>query len=254
MEAIRINKAVADAGMCSRRKADALVAAGLVKVNGRVVESLGLRVNPEKDSIEVRGQKIGHSQQEHCYLILNKPISVVSTAHDPEGRTTVLDLVPEQWKNRRLYPAGRLDFFSEGLILLTDDGNLTYKLTHPNREKHLPRIYHVLIRGVVSEKALQIMRQGMCLAEGKLLAPVNVKILAKSPYISKGKHPEDTLLEIILTQGVNRQIRRMCRDLDLTILRLLRIAQGPLYLGNLASGGIRSLRIEEKKALFREVL
>ncbi len=292
METLRINKALADAGVCSRRKADELVAAGLVRVNGETVVSPGLRVCPERDVIEVRGKTLPRPdrRREPCRLLLHKPAAVVSTVSDPEGRPTVLDLVPDQWKDRRLYPAGRLDFFSEGLLLLTDDGELTHRLTHPSREAglHLARVYHVLVRGRVSEDALRAMRGGMTLAEGEHLAPVEANILTASPYLSippkriegrldgrserrmwgrteggTGGRPdartaerigaENTLLELRLHQGLNRQIRRMCRDLDLTVLRLMRVAQGPLRLDGLPPGKTRPLTAGEVAALRRAV-
>ena len=237
---VRINKALADAGVCSRRRADELVAAGRVKVNGEPVASPGLQVAPG-DRLEVDGKPIRAAAQAPCYLLLHKPARVVTTAYDPEGRTTVLDLVPPQWKSRRLYPAGRLDFFSEGLVLLTDDGELTNRVVHPRH--HMPRVYHVLVRGDVPGRALEAMRRGMRLAEGEQLAPVEVRVLpgdrhdlsglsraADAPAAAPSGVPagqRGTLLEMTLHQGLNRQIRRMCRDLNLTILRLVRVAQGP---------------------------
>lgn len=260
MEAVRINKALADAGVCSRRKADELVAAGLVRVNGETVVSPGLRVHPGRDLIEVRGKALPRPDhgREPCRLLLHKPAAVVSTVRDPEGRPTVLDYVPAAWKDRRLYPAGRLDFFSEGLLLLTDDGELTHRLTHPSREAglHLERIYHVLVRGRVTEDALRAMRDGMTLAEGERLAPVEARPLSASPYLPVPHGRIDagnTLLELRLRQGLNRQIRRMCRDLDLTVLRLMRVAQGPLRLDGLPSGKARPLTADEVAALRRAV-
>ena len=255
---VRINKALADAGVCSRRRADELVAAGLVRVNGEVVTSPGLQVSPS-DALEVNGKPIQSRAQEPCYLLLHKPVRVLSTAYDPEGRTTVLDLVPEPWKARRLYPAGRLDFFSEGLVLLTDDGELTNRIVHPSH--HLPRLYHVLIRGAVPEAALETMRRGMTLAEGENLAPVGVRVLPGSLHDLSGVQKDaeqpsgqvGTLLELTLHQGLNRQIRRMCRDLKLTILRLVRVAQGPLRLGVMRSGEVRELSPVEVAALKKAV-
>ena len=238
---VRINKALADAGICSRRKADELIAAGLVRVNGQTVTSPGMQVGAS-DTLEVRGVPVGGRREEPCYLMLNKPVRVLCTASDPEGRQTVLDLVPERWKHRRLYPAGRLDFFSEGLVLLTDDGDLTNKLIHPRH--HMPRIYRVLVRGEVAESALDTMRKGMRLAEGELLAPVGVRRLpgTRHDLSNSGKPGQGgTLLELTLHQGLNRQIRRMCRDLHLTVLRLVRVAQGPLQLGVLRPGEVRAL-------------
>ncbi len=308
---VRINKALADAGVCSRRRADELIAAGRVSVNGEPVASPGLpgtaggapgeggrhpgrprgagpgvwarrrasqitaagrvcvngapgpspglQVRPGADRLEVDGKPVRPIAQSPCYLLLNKPVRVVSTAYDPEGRTTVLDFVPAKWKARRLYPAGRLDFFSEGLVLLTDDGELTNRVVHPRH--HMPRVYRVLIRGGVSDRALDVMRKGMTLAEGEKLAPVEIRVLpgqvhdlsgisrnAESPTGQRG-----TLLEMTLHQGLNRQIRRMCRDLHLTILRLVRVAQGPLRLGVMKPGEARELTPAEVAALKKAV-
>ena len=239
---MRLNKALAHAGLCARRKADELIFAGAVRVNGEVVIEPGRQVDPEQDAIEVNGVPLTASGGERCYLALHKPVQVVSTARDPEGRTTVLDLVPEAWRNRRLYPVGRLDYFSEGLILLTDDGELANQLAHPRH--HLPRRYEVLVRGAAPETALAAMRRGMTLSEGERLARVEVEARPQS---------KDTLLTMTLHQGLNRQIRRMCRDLKLTILRLVRVALGPLELGELASGAVRELTDKELKALRRTV-
>lgn len=267
MDAVRINKVLAEAGICSRRKADALILAGLVRVNGEIVDTPGLRVRPDADIIEVRGVRLPppDGKREPCRLLLHKPVAVVSTVSDPGGRPTVLDFVPPQWRQRRLYPAGRLDFFSEGLLLLTDDGDLTHSLIHPDRKAgaHLARVYHVLLRERVTEEALRIMRSGMRLAEGEELAPVKARVLSHSPHLSgHGRHlprrhgrlpAEGSILELTLQQGLNRQIRRMCRDLGLTILRLIRIAQGPLRLDGLSPGEVRPLTPDETAALFRAV-
>ena len=205
---VRINKALADAGVCSRRRADELIAAGRVSVNGEPVASPGLQVTPGTDKLEVDGKPVQPIAQAPCYLLLNKPVRVVSTAYDPEGRTTVLDLVPAKWKARRLYPAGRLDFFSEGLVLLTDDGDLTNRVVHPRH--HMPRVYHVLIRGGVSDRALEVMRKGMTLAEGEKLAPVEIRVLPGQVHalsgVSRNAGPpagqRGTLLEMTLHQGL----------------------------------------------------
>ena len=243
-EGIRLNKALADAGVCSRRRADELVFSGRVRVNGTVAESPGQRVVPG-DTVLLDGRpvRLKEESRECCWLMLNKPVRIVSTASDPEGRETVLDLVPEPWCRRRLFPVGRLDFFSEGLILLTDDGELAHRLTHPRW--HLSKVYEVLVRpergeGSVSA-ALSLMRRGMTLAEGDRLAPVQVRVLSSN---ARG-----VLLEMVLHQGLNRQIRRMCRDVDFTVLRLKRVAEGPLELGGLAPGRVRPLSSGEVAAL-----
>lgn len=252
---LRINKALAEAGVCSRRAADELVRSGRVRVNGRIVDTPGFQVCPD-DHLEVDGKLLERNlRPEPCCLMLHKPAGVVSTAKDPQGRTTVLDLVPPPWNKRRLYPAGRLDFFSEGLLLITDDGELTHRLIHPAR--HLPRVYHVLVREAVPPSVLKLFTRGMTLAEGERLAPVPTRVLSVAER--KTRRPGDNptpdapgrgvWLEMILHQGLNRQIRRMCRDTGLTILRLVRVAQGPLRLGDLPSGRIRPLAPEELRAL-----
>ena len=243
---IRINKAIAGAGICSRRAADALILRGAVRVNGREVREPGLMLGPG-DCLEVEGRKVsfGSASAAHpfAYLVLHKPAQVVCTAHDPEGRSSVLDFLPAAYAGRRLFPVGRLDYFSEGLLLLTDDGALTQRLTHPRY--HLPKYYEVRLRiaaGGIPETALEAMRRGMTLAEGEKLAPVKVERLAR------GQGSET--LGLTLHQGVNRQIRRMCRDLGLTILRLQRVGQGPLKLGDLNPGRCRELCPEEIRALY----
>lgn len=249
MEGIRLNKALADAGVCSRRNADELIFSGAVFVNGRRAESPGVRVT-EADRITVNGRPVAMrtAASESCVLMLNKPVCVVSTASDPEGRETVLDLVPQPWSRRRLYPVGRLDYFSEGLLLLTDDGELAHRLTHPRW--HLPKVYRVLVRperGAASvAPALERMRRGMVLEEGDRLAPVGARIVAS-------RDRRGVALELTLHQGLNRQIRRMCRDVEFTVLRLERIKEGPLELGGLEAGEVRPLSQEELAALRRSV-
>lgn len=237
----RLNRAIAECGFCSRRKADELIFAGRVSVNGVVETHAGRRVLPE-DSIAVDGAPLPGSQRK-LYLMLHKPVQVVSTAADPDGRPTVLTLLPAEYADTRLFPVGRLDYFSEGLILLTNDGQLSQRLMHPRH--HLPKCYEVIVRNIVSQKALQIMRSGMRLAEGDVLRPVEVTARSMASGC--------TLLRMVLRQGVNRQIRRMCRDLDLTILRLRRVAIGPLQLGDLPPGRCRPLREAELAALRQAV-
>ena len=239
-EGIRLNKALADAGICSRRRADDLIFSGAVSVNGRRAESPGERVLPE-DHITVDGRPVSLNARssESCWLMMHKPVQVVSTARDPQGRETVLDLVPRPWSLQRLYPVGRLDYFSEGLLLLTNDGELAHRLTHPRW--HLPKVYHVLVRPERGREsivpALSLMARGMTLTEGERLAPVEARVLS---YGSRG-----VVLEMILHQGVNRQIRRMCRDVDFTVLRLKRVQEGPVHLGDLPPGQVRPLTERE---------
>lgn len=242
---IRINKALAQAGFCSRRRADELVASGQVRLNGQVVTELGTRVL-EGDELVVGGKSFSVRAplaHDFIYLMLHKPVQVMTTVSDPEGRRTVLDLLPREYADKRLFPVGRLDFFSEGLLLMTNDGELTRRLTHPSF--HLPKHYEVLLREDPPEEALEAMRAGMTLSEGEKLAPVEVKRL--------GRDARGFLLGMTLNQGVNRQIRRMCRDFGLTILRLCRVAQGDLQLGDLPEGGCRRLGPDEVARLKKAV-
>ncbi len=245
-QAIRLNKALARAGLCSRRAADDLILAGAVMVNGTVVASPGIRVDPAVDHVRVHGREVPLPAQssDHLYLVLHKPPGVVTTAHDPQGRKTVLDLLGPDIRGRRPFPVGRLDLLSEGLLLLTTDGELALRMTHPRWEH--PKIYHVRVRGRVTSEKLAIMLGGMRLAEGDQLAPVRARVIeARSP-----RAPDNAVtLEMTLRQGVNRQIRRMCRDLRLHILRLQRVSLGPILLGDLPSGASRPLTSRELKAL-----
>lgn len=238
---VRLNKAIAAAGLCSRRKADELILAGQVRINGTLEENPARRVLPG-DRIAVNDRELA-AAQEYYYLLLHKPVQTVCTVNDPEGRPTVMAYLPPEVRHLRLYPVGRLDYFSEGLLLLTNDGELAQRLTHPRH--HQPKTYEVLIRGSVPETALAVMRRGMRLDEGQALLPVDVE--------AKTAENGNTLLRMVLRQGVNRQIRRMCRDLGLTILRLRRVAQGPLALGSLKPGAARALAPGEVAGLRQSV-
>ncbi len=257
--ALRINHFLARAGICSRRKADELIAAQRVCLNGQIAAP-GDKVSAV-DKVSLDGKEIpwpgagadfapdsgsgtvpsaGTAGGRFTYILLNKPVQVVSTVSDPQGRTTVLDLLPEDLRSLRLFPVGRLDYFSQGLLVLTNDGDLTYRLTHP--KWHMPKVYEVLVRGRVTESALRAMREGMVLSEGESLAPVDCRILRVTLK-------NDTWLEMTLHQGINRQIRRMMRDLNLIILVLCRVRHGPLALGDLQKGQWRHLNVQEVRDL-----
>jgi len=235
---IRLNKVLARSGVCSRRKADELISSGRVSVNGVTVNEMGTMVDPDKDLIRVGDREISINQaddSDFVYVILNKPTQVVSTVSDPQGRKTIMDFLPDPLKDKRLFPVGRLDYFSQGLIILTNDGELTHRLTHPSWEH--PKVYHLIVREKPDRQALNSMARGMTLRDGQQLAPVKVRILKSKPG--------STTLELTLIQGINRQIRRMCQDLGLTILKLTRIKHGPVILGNLDSGQCRELTPKE---------
>lgn len=236
MESLRLNRFLAAAGVASRRGADGIIFAGRVMVNGNVCREPGRRIAPT-DTVTFDGHVLELPQQQ-LVIMLHKPVGVVTTAHDPQGRPTVLDLVPAELTSHRLFPVGRLDVMSEGLLLLTTDGDLALRLTHPRFEH--PKRYEVLVRGKVPAAALDTMRRGMRLAEGEHLRPVEVYALRRGPH---------TLLIMTLRQGVNRQIRRMCRDLGLVILRLRRVGVGPVRLGDLPPGAWRHLSAEEITSL-----
>ncbi|MBQ4132236.1 MAG: rRNA pseudouridine synthase [Desulfovibrionaceae bacterium] len=242
---MRINKYLACSGCCSRRAADELIAAGKVLING-MTACAGQKVEPG-DEVSVNGELLSPLRKNvgsgRICIMLHKPVHVVSTASDPQRRRTVLDILPAGLCSERVYPVGRLDYFSEGLILLSNDGELTFRLTHPGW--HVPRIYEVKIRDEVDTAALQTMRSGMTLAEGEKLAPVDAEVIKSMPGA--------TLLRLTLHQGVNRQIRRMCRDLGLTILYLKRVQIGPLKLGDLPRGEARHLKKHELAALRKAV-
>ncbi|EHJ46902.1 pseudouridine synthase Rsu [Solidesulfovibrio carbinoliphilus subsp. oakridgensis] len=243
---LRLNKALADAGVCSRRQADALITAGRVTVDGAVVTELGNKIDPARNRLAVDGRpvRLSGAADAPLTLLLNKRPGCVTTANDPEGRPTVFDELPAAYRARRLFPVGRLDYFSEGLLLLTTDGELANRLAHPRW--HVDKRYLVTVRGTVNGQTLDTMAKGMTLAEGEQLAPVRARITARLAA-------DRFVLEMELSQGVNRQIRRMCRDLDLTVLKLCRIAQGPVSLGGLPAGKCRELAASELAALRRSV-
>ena len=172
---IRLNKFIAQCGVTSRRGADDLVFSGQVTVNDTTADSPGIKVDPDVDAVAVNGRSISlPGKAGNMTLILHKPIETVTTVNDPQGRQTVLDFLPNEIRRLRPFPVGRLDYFSEGLLLLTTDGDLCYRLTHP--KYHLPKVYQVTVRGTVPESAIKTMRQGMILPEGDSLAPAKVEL------------------------------------------------------------------------------
>ncbi len=245
---IRINKYLSECGVASRRGADELILQGRVQLNGVLVLEPGIRVNPVDDVVLVDGQAVrspypAAGARREVTVLLHKPVQVVTTARDPQGRTTVFDILPPGFKEHRLLHVGRLDYFSEGLLLLTTDGSLMNRLISPRW--HLPKVYQVLVRGQVDEAWLEVMRKGMTLAEGEKLAPVEVRLLRQDQ--------REAWLEMTLVQGLNRQIRRMCRDMGRTVLRLIRVRQGFLELGSLKPGEARELSAQEVQRLRQAV-
>lgn len=261
---MRINKYLAECGVCSRRKADDLVKEGRVSVNKKVVKEVGVDV-ADGDVVYVDGKKVVRVTH-YDYIMLNKPKGCVTslddekdnksgirekengkelrgvsqnegapkTPHADRRRRTVLDYIGDEYKSKRLFPVGRLDYDSEGLLLLTNDGNLTYKLTHPSAE--IPKTYVVRIEGSIEESDLAILRKGVTV-DGVKYGRAKVKVT--------GVEEGGTRLEVIIFEGKNREIRRMFEAVEKNVTLLKRVAIGSLRLGGLARGGYRELSAAE---------
>lgn len=241
---VKLQKYIADAGLMSRRAAEREIEAGHVTVDG-VTAHLGDRVDPEAADVTVRSRKVTPRREDHIYIMLNKPIGVVTTMRDNEGRRTVADLVSDT--PARVYPVGRLDMYSDGLLIMTNDGELANALTHPRGGKE--KIYRVTLPSHVNDDMLHRLASPMTIteADGKqyALAPCDVALISRTDEV--------TVIEMTLREGRNRQIRRMCEALGLRISRLTRISEGGLRLGDLPAGKWRYLTQEEKNALLRAV-
>ena len=233
---IGLARALSKLGFCSRAEAARLVRAGRVKLNGLVRHDPESPVHLERDRVEVDGRVLEPAAK--IYLMLNKPRGIVTTASDEEGRSTVYDLLSEKDKNRWLAPVGRLDKASEGLLLLTNDSEWAARVTAP--ETHLVKTYHVQIASVADAPLLESLRRGV-LDAGEKLRVTAVSILRRGE--------RNSWLEIVLDEGKNRQIRRMLNALQIEVLRLVRVAIGPLALGDLAKGASRPLTPAEKTSI-----
>ena len=231
MEEIKIQKFFTDSGIMSRRAAEEEIKNGNVKVNGEIA-TIGMRIDPEKDIVTYREKQIKPRRDENVYVMLNKPRGFVTTMSDEQNRRSVADLVCEV--GARVYPVGRLDMDSDGLLLLTNDGALTNKLTHPRHE--IPKIYRVTVSGGVSAEQLAILRAPMII-DGYEILPVKTEVISKNG--------SQAILEMTLYEGRNRQIRKMCDAASLKIKRLCRIAIGDLSLGELPVGKWRYLTDDE---------
>ena len=223
---MRLNKYLAECGVCSRRKADEIIAAGRVSVNGRKAAELGTEVREGTDVVFLDGKKIVPVTH-YEYLMFNKPKGCVTTRSDEKGRKTVFDYIGTE---RRLVPVGRLDYDSEGLLLFTDDGDLTYRLTHPSAA--VPKTYIVKIEGEIAESDLAILRKGATY-EGVKFSRCKVKLLGEENGLSR--------LEVVITEGKNREIRKMFAAVEKNVVFLKRTAIGDLRLGGLGRGCSREL-------------
>ena len=233
-DGVRLQKALAQAGVASRRASEELIAAGRVEVNGKVVTEQGMRVDPERDTIRVDGSRIPPPRR-HLYLVLNKPRGVVSTLDDPDGRPTLEQYVP---RRQRLFHVGRLDTDTEGLLILTNDGDFANKLAHPSHE--VPKTYLVEVEGLLDNKTLRRLEKGLTLEDGPI-KPDKVKLVTRAESRS--------MVQITLHSGRNRIVRRMFDSVGHPVRRLSRISIGPVRLGQLAVGETRELTREELGAL-----
>lgn len=232
----RIQKLMADQGMCSRRAAEQIILEGRVKVNGHPVK-LGDKMDPAKDLLSVDGKTIRFSKKkEYVYLMLHKPRGYITTVRDEQGRKTVMDLLKDV--SQRVFPIGRLDRDSEGLLLFTNDGAFAHLLMHPSHG--VSKLYRVTVRPHATEEQIVRLTQGVMLEDG-MTAPAVINVVTDEP--------ERTVLEMTIKEGKNRQIRRMCQAVGLEVIRLKRNSEGAVKLGMLQPGEYRMLKHSEVNAL-----
>lgn len=224
---VRLQKLMAESGVASRRKCEEMIYSGKVKVNGRLVTEPGCKVDKDKDVIEVDGN-IMKSFDEKLYILLNKPEGYITSVRDQFGRPTVLDLL--NGINTRVFPIGRLDYDTEGLLILTNDGELTYRITHP--KYNIDKTYRALVRGKVSKEDIKTFESGIAIAD-YITAPAKMEIIR----YAKG----NSAVDITIHEGRNRQIRKMCSAIGHEVIRLKRIKIGEIKLGKLKTGEWRYL-------------
>lgn len=236
MEKIRIQKVIADAGVCSRRKAEALIEEGRVKINGHPAH-LGQSIDPSKDLITINGERLFIARKkEHVYLIMNKPRGYLTSMSDDRGRRCVTELLPET--DQRVYPIGRLDLNTEGLLLFTSDGKFANDMMHPSRA--VTKTYRVTVRPSLSDEQAVKLSDGVFI-DGRKTAPAEVRV--------KSNEPGRVVMELVIREGRNRQVRKMCEAVGLEVARLKRTAFGPIRLGMLKPGTCRPLSAEELRAI-----
>lgn len=242
MEEVRLQKFLAEAGIASRRKCEELIQSGKVMVNGKVVETLGTKINPKEDKVTYNGKIVENSLQK-TYILLNKPIGYVTTAKDQFKRDTVLDLIKI---NKRIVPCGRLDMYTSGALILTDDGDFVYKITHPKHE--IEKTYTVTIKGIVTNEEVQKLRQGVEIddnGEKYITKKANVRILKTD--IEK----DISRLEIVIHEGKNRQVRKMCEAVGRKVLALHRSKIGGIGVKDIELGKWRYLTANEVQQILK---
>ena len=234
MEDVKLQKYVADCGLMSRRAAEKEIELGYFEVNG-VKATLGMRINPKEDAVTYKGKSVVAESGRKVYIMLYKPKGVVTTINDEKGRKSVRDIVDV---GTRVYPVGRLDLNSEGLLLMTNDGELTNAITHPSGE--IKKIYSVTLKGNVSNEQLDRMRATREL-DGEKIAPVGVELVSRND--------QSSVVKFTLSEGKNREIRRICEQVGVYVTKLKRISLGPLRIGDMKAGEFRELTSSELRAL-----
>lgn len=239
MEEMRLQKYLAGAGIASRRKCEELIDAGKVKVNGQVA-SLGTKIKPEKDIVEYNGKVIKLEKKEYKYILLNKPIGVVTTADDQFDRETVLDLVKVK---ERIVPVGRLDMYTSGALILTDDGDFVYKVTHPKHE--ITKTYTVTLSGIVSKEDILKLENGVKIDDSYITRP------AKARIMKIDEEKKVSRVEITIHEGKNRQVRKMCESIGKKVIALHRAKIGNIGVKDLKLGTWRYLTDKEVKQILK---
>ncbi len=234
---MRLNKFLASCGIASRRKCDEIIFSGKVKVNNKIVKTPAFKIDPDKDKVSVDGKEVALPKK--IYVIINKPEGVLCSLKDDFGRTLITDLI--KGIEERIFPVGRLDFNSEGLLILTNDGELANRLIHPKYK--VEKTYHVLIKGILNQDDLEKLEKGINIGEKEITQPARVKIL------DIGK--KTTFVEIKIKEGKKRQIRRMFQELGYEVKKLRRVKFGPIKLGMLKKGEWRYLTELEIKKLYK---
>lgn len=239
MEKVRLQKYMADCGVASRRESEAMIRGGRVKVNGICCRIMGTQIDPAVDMVEVDGKRI-HAKKGYLFYMLNKPSGYLTTTRDPGKRPTIYDLVPDL--RGKVLPVGRLDCNTEGLLLLTNHGQLAFRLTHPRYQ--VPKTYIAQVRGIITKKALNELSQGVALEDG-ITAPTKARFLKK-----QGKN---STVELILREGKKREVRRMLEAVGFPVVKLRRIAMGGIRLSHVDFGEVRPLTDAEVGQLFDRV-
>ncbi|WP_130807118.1 pseudouridine synthase [Senegalia massiliensis] len=236
---MRLQKFMAKAGIASRRKSEKIILDGRVTVNNTMIKKLGFKVDPKKDIIKVDNKEIS-LEKEKIYIILNKPVGYITSVSDQFNRKTVIDLVSKV--DQRIYPVGRLDYDTSGLLLLTNDGDLTYKMTHPSHEVN--KTYIAEVKGIPNNEELKEFKEGLKI-EDYITSPADIKIIKKNK--------DKSTLKITIHEGKNRQVRKMCEKINHTVIKLKRISFGDIRLNNLKEGDYRFLTDKEIRYIKDEI-